>query len=229
MKKNIQNLFYKSCALMIAVPISLNGSIPVPAYQTETKTIEVKTEKVAKLALDKQNPETLTLVEKQLEIKPVESNFDREQRIAREEAKKATKRDVISRERLRYIQVIDPDLSQKRALVQAAASRYGIPWQVLEAVWQVETGKSWDTAKRSYAGAAGPMQFMRGTWEKYKIDANGDGTADITCAYDAVYGAANLLARAGAASGQVDRALYSYNHSSSYVRKVLSIAHELGY
>ena len=124
---------------------------------------------------------------------------------------------------------VDPDLGTKRALAQRAASVYGVPWQILEAVWQVESGKSWDTSRGSSAGARGPMQFMPGTWRAYGQDGNGDGNRDVTSAEDALYGAANLLAANGAASGDIYRALLNYNHSDAYVQKVLGVAYSIGF
>ncbi|MCX6807042.1 MAG: lytic transglycosylase domain-containing protein [Candidatus Berkelbacteria bacterium] len=236
MIKTIQNIFYRSMAIMVTIPITLGNTVPMPSQfaqviETEKNSTDTK-EAETKLVLDTKNPLVIVAKEKQIEIKTVESNFDKEQRLAKEEAAKLAvlgkniRRDVVSRERVRYTPS-DPDLAQKRKLVQEAAARYGIPWKVLEAVWQVETGKSWDTGKQSYAGAAGPMQFMRGTWARYGVDANGDGVADVTSAHDAVYGAANYLAANGAGSGDLHRALFAYNHSDSYVNKVLSIANSI--
>jgi len=119
-------------------------------------------------------------------------------------------------------------LEQLREIYRAAQARYGVPWQLIEAVHQVESGKSCSTSRRSYAGATGPMQFMPGTWRAYGQDGNGDGVADITNVYDAIYGGANYLAANGANRGDFRGALYHYNHSTSYVNKVLAIAYEIG-
>lgn len=116
----------------------------------------------------------------------------------------------------------------KRELVKRAASAWNIDWKVLEAVWQVESGKQMSTAVRSYAGAQGPCQFMSGTWRSYAEDGNGDGVKNINDARDCLFGAAKLLAVNGAASGAVDGALLHYNHSLSYVAKVKRLAAEIG-
>lgn len=121
----------------------------------------------------------------------------------------------------------DPGLAVKRLWAQKAASAYGIDWKILEAVWQVESGKRWHTTIRSYAGAQGPCQFMPGTWRAYAQDGNGDGIKDSTYAPDCLFGAAKLLAANGAASGNVTNALLRYNYSMSYVNKVIGIANSI--
>ncbi len=135
-------------------------------------------------------------------------------------------RDVTARERPPQAEITpEPSFSEKRALVQQAAATYGIDWRYLEAVWQVESGKSWDTQITSYAGAQGPWQFMRGTWRAHAfVDANGDGAISINSATDGAYAAAHLLAFAGADRGDWDAALFSYNHSRAYVELVKQIA-----
>lgn len=55
----------------------------------------------------------------------------------------------------------------------------------------------------------------------YGVDANGDGIADPNDIEDAVYSAANFLAKYGAASGDVKRAIFQYNHSEKYVEDIL--------
>lgn len=121
----------------------------------------------------------------------------------------------------------DPGLATKRVWAQKAAAVYQIDWKILEAVWQVESGKRWQTAIRSYAGAQGPCQFMPGTWRAYAQDGSGDGVKDVTYAPDCLFGAAKLLAANGAASGNVTRALLRYNNSMSYVQKVVAIANSI--
>ena len=71
------------------------------------------------------------------------------------------------------------------------------------------------------------MQFMSGTWNKYAYDGNGDGITDINNAEDAVYAGASLLAQAGAAWGDVESALLSYNHAQWYVEKVKAVANSI--
>jgi hypothetical protein len=222
----------KSLALILSFPIVFNGSLPIslPIVALENKEmVKPNGEKVVTIGFDTQNPEAIILIEKQIDITLSESNFDKESALAKAMAdmQKLAKRDVIARERPYFTP--DPGLAQKRALAQAAAARFGIDWKILEAVWQVESGKSWDTSKTSYAGATGPMQFLPSTFRKYGLDGNGDGIISIYSAYDSVYAAANLLASAGAATGDVERALFAYNHSYSYVQKVLRVARSIEY
>ncbi|PIP21617.1 MAG: hypothetical protein COX39_02020 [Candidatus Nealsonbacteria bacterium CG23_combo_of_CG06-09_8_20_14_all_40_13] len=153
-----------------------------------------------------------------------ESNFDRVAREHRENAQRQTVRIAYARER-----ASEGAPTEFRAIYKAAGARFNIPWQIIEAVHQVETGKSGSTSKRSYAGAAGPMQFMPGTWRTYGVDGDGNGTADITHITDAIYGAANLLAKSGADEGRINDALFNYNHSQAYVNKVLNVARSIGF
>lgn len=105
-------------------------------------------------------------------------------------------------------------------LYKKAADKYGYDWKILEAVHQVETGKSGNRQVESYAGAQGPMQFMPSTFKKYGVDGNGDGKADMNNVEDAVFSAANYLTACG---DGIDRQLFCYNHSNEYVSLVKSV------
>lgn len=212
------SLLSRVLGLIIVLAITPVGTIPVKADQIiPEKQID------SNIQLDVQRSLPVYLEEKiKIEIKPGESMYQIEK--AKEKSVLAQKtRQVVSREVSRSYNA-DVSLSQKRALAKEAASKYGIDWKMLEAVWEVESGKSWDRSVKSYAGATGPMQFMPSTFRGYAQDGNSDGKTDITSAQDAVYTAANMLAQRGAASGDIDQALYAYNHAQWYVDKVKRVA-----
>jgi len=97
-----------------------------------------------------------------------------------------------------------------------AGTEYGIPWTVLAAIGKVESGFGHHDGPSS-AGALGPMQFLPSTWKIY-----GDG-GNIKDPADAIPAAARLLAANGA-PGDLQQALFAYNHSSTYVQLVLAWA-----
>jgi peptidoglycan LD-endopeptidase LytH len=137
---------------------------------------------------------------------------------------------------------------------KAAEKAYGVPWNLLAAHHKVETNFSRIPKMVSYVGAIGPYQFMPKTWigwgwkggtrlgnanipphiltdpvqiKKYGgfgVDGNKDGKADPWDLVDAVFSAANYLAANGAANGQIEKAVFAYNHSQEYVNKVLEYA-----
>ncbi|PKH08284.1 lytic transglycosylase domain-containing protein [Planomicrobium sp. MB-3u-38] len=136
-------------------------------------------------------------------------------------------------------------------LYKETGEEYGIPWTLLAAHHRVETRFSTMDPLLSPVGAEGHMQFMPCTFvgwshptcsglgegdipedEKtdpaiieafggYGIDGNDDGVADPYDLTDAVYSAANYLAKNGAADGDLEKAIFQYNHSDEYVEDVL--------
>lgn len=153
-----------------------------------------------------------------VQIEVGKSNFDIEQEKNAKQVKAVSS----------FVEVAHNDPVDFKPIYFEAAKQFGIPWQLIEAVHEVESGKSGSTSKKSFAGATGPMQFMPGTWRGYGVDGNGDGVADISDVTDAIYTGANYLAKSGADEGRIDDALYNYNHSLSYVNKVKTIAYEIG-
>ncbi|MCU1688719.1 MAG: hypothetical protein JWN20_647, partial [Jatrophihabitantaceae bacterium] len=80
-----------------------------------------------------------------------------------------------------------------------------------------------------YDRAIGPMQFIPSTWKMYASDGNGDGKSDPFNIYDAALAAAKYLCKAGGdlrTGAGIQRAVYSYNHDTSYVNRVLALADE---
>ncbi|WP_277585194.1 lytic transglycosylase domain-containing protein [Psychrobacillus antarcticus] len=140
-------------------------------------------------------------------------------------------------------------------LYKKAEESYGVPWTLLAAHHRIETRFSTMDPLLSPAGAEGHMQFMPCTFvgwshpscgglgkgdipekdkinpaiiEKYGgygVDANNDGKADPYDLEDAVYSAANYLAASGAADGEIEKAIFNYNHSEKYVEDVLHFYH----
>jgi membrane-bound lytic murein transglycosylase B len=114
-------------------------------------------------------------------------------------------------------------------IYQSAGARYGIDWRILKAIHYVETGCSGSTYKSSYAGAIGPMQFLPSTWRAYGVDGNGDSVKDISNVDDAIYAAANYLRASGGEMNNYKTSLWSYNPSSRYYTKVMTVAKSLGF
>lgn len=140
-------------------------------------------------------------------------------------------------------------------MYKEAADEYGIPWTLLAAHHRVETRFSTMDPLLSPVGAEGHMQFMPCTFvgwshptcsglgqgeipedEKtdpeviksfggYGIDGNGDGVADPFDLTDALYSAANYLSKNGAADGELEKAIFQYNHSDEYVEDILHYYH----
>lgn len=110
------------------------------------------------------------------------------------------------------LQMIPPDMLR---LYQAAGAKYGLEWEYLAAIGQVEThhGTLQGKCATSSAGARGPMQFMPDTWKGY---GNGGNICDPR---DAVFAAARKL-KADGAPKNWRRALYAYNPAWWYVARV---------
>ena len=113
-------------------------------------------------------------------------------------------------------------------LYKKAGRKYGIPWNVLAGVGKVESdhGRSNLPGVKSgenYAGAGGPMQFLKPTFKLYGVDGNGDGRKDRYDPEDAIPSAANYLKHSGAPE-RMRSALFTYNRSWDYVNRVLDWA-----
>jgi membrane-bound lytic murein transglycosylase B len=113
-------------------------------------------------------------------------------------------------------------------LYRQAGATYQIPWSLLAAIGKVESdhGRSGLPGVRSgsnWAGACGPMQLgcvpgsrAGNAWARY-----GHGSAYDPG--DAIPAAARYMVDHGG-HRDLDRAIYAYNHSWSYVAKVKAIA-----
>ncbi len=111
-------------------------------------------------------------------------------------------------------------------IYQAAGMQYGVRWEILAAINEIETdyGRNLNI---SSAGALGWMQFMPATWDAYGVDANRDGEKDPFNPVDAIFAAARYLNAAGAET-DIRRAVFAYNHADWYVDSVLMRAQVIG-
>jgi hypothetical protein len=135
------------------------------------------------------------------------------------------------------------------AAYQHAADTWDTDWAILAAIGKVECdhGRSRlpgcipDTMNR--AGARGYMQFIGSTWRAglgqhqleprtstpapdgsgYATDGDGDGDADPWSWPDAAHSAARYLAANGL-NHNPHQAVWRYNHSNTYVARVLELA-----
>jgi len=110
-------------------------------------------------------------------------------------------------------------------IYQAAGVEYGIRWEVLAAINEIETDYGRNLSV-STAGALGWMQFMPGTWATYGVDANNDGRKDPYNPVDAIFAAARYLKAAGGDTN-LQAAIFSYNHAQWYVDSVMQRAASL--
>ena len=113
-------------------------------------------------------------------------------------------------------------------LYRQAGARYRIPWAVLAGIGEVESdhGRIRLPGVRSgsnWAGACGPMQIgcvpgskAGNAWARY-------GHGSVYAPAAAIPAAARYLVDHGARHN-LDRALFAYNHSWSYVARVKAIA-----
>jgi len=116
---------------------------------------------------------------------------------------------------------------------RAVASCPVLDWAVLAAVGKIESdhGRAPLPGVRSEenpAGAGGPMQFLQPTFDDltttHPPPPGGAHPPSRYNSHDAIYSAAAYLCDAGAARGDIRRALLAYNHSDAYVTDVLDQA-----
>ena len=126
-------------------------------------------------------------------------------------------------------------------IYQKVGKKQNIPWNVLAGIGFIETnhGRSKLPGVQSgenYAGAGGPMQFLKSSWAIYGEDGDGDGKKDRYNPADAIPAAANhLRGSAGKKSpsqtlspADIRKGIFGYNHSQKYVNDVLAKANQYG-
>lgn len=135
----------------------------------------------------------------------------------------------ITAARIASLRVLPPSSLYLSLYHRAAATCSGLPWPVLAAIGQVESGHGRNPSTSS-AGAMGPMQFLPSTFASYGVDGNGDGQLDIMDPSDAIFTAASYLCANGAGRGTdaLYSAIWHYNHADWYVQMVLTLARQYG-
>jgi hypothetical protein len=116
-------------------------------------------------------------------------------------------------------------------LYRQAAARYGLDWTRLAAIGAIESGHGQAriagvATGTNPDGASGPAQFLAGTWERFGLDGDGDGSRNPHSPADAIHAMASYL-RASGAPQDWRAALRSYNHSDAYVDAVEKLAARL--
>ncbi len=115
--------------------------------------------------------------------------------------------------------IVEPaPAAELRQHYRDAEAEFGIPWAYLASVHLIET-RLGRIRGNSSAGAQGPMQFLPSTWAAY-------GKGDINNTRDAIFGAARYL-KASGAPGNMNKALFAYNHSQLYVDAVTIYAQQM--
>ena len=131
------------------------------------------------------------------------------------------------------------------AAYRAAGERHEVAWQVIAAIGWEETrhGGYGEVVEGCIIGppiprfvgtpdyrARGPMQFLASSWERFGEDGDGNRRSDPCGIGDAPFGTARHLKDApGTRPIDYVRAVYAYNHSDTYVARVLATAHSYGW
>ncbi len=123
-----------------------------------------------------------------------------------------------------------------RLYAAAAGICPGLPWEVLAAIGTVESANGTASLPgvsggRNPAGAEGPMQFEPATFAAFDrpVPPGGVSPPSPYDPVDAIYAAARMLCADGAGDpARLGTAVFDYNHSASYVARVLAVARSLG-
>jgi cell wall-associated NlpC family hydrolase len=116
---------------------------------------------------------------------------------------------------------------------QAATVCPGLDWTILAAIGKIETNHGRSPLPGVYtgtniAGAGGPMQLLEPTWDsiiaRHEIPPGGATPPSRYNPHDAIYTAAYYLCDNGAGRGDLQVAIFAYNHAQWYVYAVLTQA-----
>jgi murein DD-endopeptidase MepM/ murein hydrolase activator NlpD len=136
-----------------------------------------------------------------------------------------------------YLQTSDPAKpppapgalpANQKQVMEAAQQKIGVPWFVLAAISWDELRHNIDKSTWSVnsAGAYGNMQFLKGTFDSYGVDGDGNGVPEWGSWQDQIFSAANYLKSGGLLEGPegVKKALWHYNPIVSYRNDILFYA-----
>jgi hypothetical protein len=112
-----------------------------------------------------------------------------------------------------------PPADTMRAYYAEAEQASGISWAYLAAIHFLES-RMGRIRGNSTAGAQGPMQFIPSSWAAF-----GNG-GDVNDNREAILAAGRYLKAAGG-PGDIDKAIFAYNHDNGYVRAVKAYAENL--
>ena len=122
----------------------------------------------------------------------------------------------------------------------SASKTTGVDWVYIAALGKVESdhgrhgGRTLDAngdvgpspilgVPTKYGRAEGPMQFLTATFKAYGKDGNNDGKVNAQNIYDAAL-AAGFYLKASGAPGDMEKAIFAYNHATWYVNDVVKQA-----
>lgn len=202
--------------LLVSVSVMSTGVVFAKNSNSPVTDKQVQTVELDKSSFTLVKPKNIQVAFKPVADKPLEIS----KKILAVADSSTSQRSLVTRERA---ESVNPDYGYLKTLYKAAGNRFSIDWKLIEAVHQIESGKSGSTSVRSGAGATGPMQFLPSTFRAYAVDGNNDGSSDISNLEDAIFSGARYLANGGADVGNIDAALFNYNHSYSYVASVKNI------
>ena len=226
-KNNSKKLFATiPVALLITTPLSIPATLPEAVKLDVPKTDTAFT--LPSLMLATNSPKVILISTSVSEIVPGESAHGRDIRLAAEAAAKAAAeaaRRAKLTQTVKISTIADP--ADFDALYRGAGQAFGVDWQILKAIHQVETGASGSTTRSNPSGATGPMQFMPSTFRGHAVDGNGDGIKSVHNVSDAIYSAAKLLSDCNYPSNK-DNAILKYNRSISYLNRIKNLARSYG-